>query len=72
MKTSRRNRRVTARRLGLRDLPKAWRGATLEQLVHSAEKVVEQSEAVAGSQDPRLPAALKILQLKERLIAERE
>lgn len=72
MKRSRKNSRVTARRLGLRDLPKAWRGATLEQLVHSAEKVVEQSEAVAGSQDPRLPAALKILQLKERLLAERE
>ncbi len=61
---------ITASRLGLRDLPNAWRGATLEQLVQSAERVVEQSEAVGGSQDPRLPAALKILQLKEQLILE--
>lgn len=66
------NGRLMARRLGLRALPKAWSGATLEQLIHSAEKVVEQSKAVGGSQDPRLPAALKILRLKEQLIAEGE
>ncbi len=68
----RRNERVDPWTLGLRDLPKAWRAATLEQLINSAQKVVEQSEAVDGSQDPRLPAALKILKLKEQLLAERE
>ncbi len=68
----RKNERIDPWRLGLRDLPKAWRAATLEQMINSAEKVVEQSEAVDGSQDPRLRAALKILQLKEQLLAERE
>ncbi len=72
MPRSREKRPITARRLGLRDLPKSWRGATLEQLINSAEKVVEQSEAIGGSRDPRLPAALKILQLKEQLIVEGE
>lgn len=67
-----RSSRVAPQELGLRDLPKAWRGATVEQLIHSAEKVVEQSQAVGGSQDPRLPAALRILKFKEQLKAERE
>lgn len=57
---------VTAEELGLRDLPKSWSGGTLEQLSRSAEKVIEQSEAVGGSEDPRLPAARRILELKER------
>jgi hypothetical protein len=70
MRRSRRKRPLTARRLGLRDLPKAWRGATLEQLINSAENVVDQSEAIGGSNDPRLPAARKILRLKEELILE--
>lgn len=61
------NRPITARALGLRELPKAWRGSTLEQLLHSAEKVIEQSEAVGGSEDPRLPAARRILELSGRL-----
>jgi hypothetical protein len=64
--------RVRPEELGLRDLPKAWRGATVEQLLRSAEKVVEQSQAVGGSQDPRLAPALKILKLKEQLKAQRE
>jgi len=72
MRESSKGRRIDARTLGLRDLPKAWRSATLEQLICSAQKVVEQSKAVGGSQDPRLPAALKILQLKEQLMAEGE
>lgn len=70
MPRSREKRPIAARRLGLRDLPKSWRGATLEQLINSAEKVVEQSEAIGGSRDPRLPAALKMLRLKEELMAE--
>jgi hypothetical protein len=57
------NDRVSASQLGLRELPKSWRGATLRQLISSAERVVEQSEAVGGSQDPRLLAAIKILGL---------
>jgi hypothetical protein len=60
------NRPITARALGLRELPKAWTGSTLEQLIHSAEKVIEQSEAVGGSEDPRLRAARRILELRER------
>jgi len=61
------NRPITARALGLRDLPKAWTGGTLEELLHSAEKVIEQSETVGGSEDPRLAAARRILELRERL-----
>lgn len=67
MRGSRETRPITAERLGLRDLPKAWRGGTLEQLVHSAERVIEQSEAIGGSEDPRLPAALRILELRDKL-----
>lgn len=67
MRGSRENRPITARRLGLRELPKAWRSATLEQLIHSAKKVIEQSEAIGGSEDPRLPAARRILELRDRL-----
>jgi hypothetical protein len=66
------NERITAGTLGLRDLPRAWRGATLDQMVNSARKVVEQAEAIGGSKDPRLPAALKILDFSERLRAEQE
>lgn len=61
------NRPITARTLGLRELPKAWRGSTLEQLLHSAQKVIEQSEAIGGSEDPRLPAAQRILELRDKL-----
>jgi hypothetical protein len=61
---------VTAEKLGLRDLPRGWRGAPLNQLVASARKIVEQSEATGGSGDPRLRAALKVLEYDERLKAE--
>lgn len=67
MRGSRENRRVTTERLGLRELPKGWKGGTLEQLLHSAEKVIEQSQAIGGSDDPRLPAAQRILELREKL-----
>jgi hypothetical protein len=63
--------RITASELGLRDLPSAWRGATLEQMVNSARKVVEQSETIGGSQDPRLSAAIKILDFTDRLEREK-
>ncbi len=63
---SRGNRRITAKELGFSELPKAWTGGTLEQLLHSAEKVIEQSEAIGGSEDPRLPAARRILELREK------
>lgn len=58
---------VTAEELGLRDLPAGWRGAPLDQLVASAQRVIEQSEATGGTGDPRLRAALKVLEYKERL-----
>ena len=64
--------KITADMLGLRQLPRAWRGATLEQLMNSAQEVVEQSAAIGGSQDPRLLAAVKILELKEKLKGEAE
>lgn len=60
---------VTVDQLGLRDLPPGWRGAPLEQLVASAKKVVEQSEATGGRGDPRLQAALRVLEYSERLKA---
>ncbi len=60
---------ISTQELGLRDLPKGWRGATLEQLVASATRIVEQSEATGGSGDPRLEAALKVLEFNERLKA---
>lgn len=63
------NRPITARTLGLRELPKAWRGSTLEQLLHSAQKVIEQSEAIGRSEDPRLRAAQRIVELREKLTA---
>jgi hypothetical protein len=58
---------MAADQLGLRDLPKGWRGAPLDQLVASAHKVIEQSEATGGSGDPRLRAALKVLEYSDRL-----
>ncbi|MGB3903397.1 MAG: hypothetical protein WBB22_00595 [Anaerolineae bacterium] len=61
---------ITAAQLGLRDLPKGWRGAPLEQVVASAKRIVEQSEATGGSGDPRLTAALKVLEFEERLKAQ--
>lgn len=67
LRESRENRPITAEMLGLRELPKGWRGATLEQLLHSAEKVIEQSQAIGGSEDPRLPAALRILEIRDKL-----
>lgn len=70
MRAQEKDERITASKLGLRRLPKAWRGATLQQLMHSAEKVVEQTEAIGGSQDPRLLAAVKLLELKEQLKTE--
>lgn len=72
MRGSREYRRITARELGFRELPKAWTGGTPEQLLHSAEKVIEQSEAIGGSEDPRLPAARRILELREKLGAGKE
>lgn len=60
---------ITAAQLGLRDLPKGWRGAPLDQVVASAKRIVEQSEATGGSGDPRLRAALKVLEFEERLKA---
>jgi hypothetical protein len=71
VKRPREDKRITASELGLRDLPPAWRGATLEQLVNSAEKVVDQSAAIGGSQDPRLSAAIKILEFTKRLEKEK-
>jgi len=69
MRGLRETRPITARRLGLRELPKAWTGSTLKQLLHSAEKVIEQSEAIGGSEDPRLPAARRMVELREKLTA---
>ena len=63
---------VTAEELGLRELPKGWAGAPLAQLASSARKIVEQSEATGGSGDPRLEAALKILEFKDGLKAGRK
>ena len=56
---------VTAEQLGLRELPRGWSRAPLSQLVSSARKIVEQSEATGGSGDPRLAAALRVLEFKE-------
>lgn len=67
MRRSTEARPITAQRLGLRELPKAWRGSTLEQLLHSAERVIEQNEAIGGSEDPRLLAARRILELRDKL-----
>lgn len=67
MREERESRPITAQTLGLRELPKGWRGGSLEQLLHSAQKVIEQSEAIGGSEDPRLPAALRILELRDKL-----
>lgn len=61
---------ITAERLGLRDLPQGWSGAPLEQLLASAEKIIEQGETTGGTRDPRLEAALKLLEYKERLDSE--
>jgi hypothetical protein len=66
------DRTVTAEELGLRELPKGWSGAPLAQLASSARKIVEQSEATGGSGDPRLEAALKILEFKDGLKARRK
>jgi hypothetical protein len=60
---------ITAEKLGVRSLPRGWSGASLEQLLASARSIVEQGEATGGSGDPRLEAALKILEYKERLDA---
>ena len=64
-----RRQTVTAEQLGLKRLPKGWDGAPLAQLVASARKVVEQSQTTGGSGDPRLEAALKVLEYEERLDA---
>lgn len=60
---------ITAERLGVRDLPRGWTGAPLEQLLASAAKIIEQGETTGGTRDPRLEAALKLLEYKERLEA---
>jgi hypothetical protein len=57
---------ITAAQLGIRDLPKGWTGASLAQLVASAREIVKQSEATDGSADPRLEAALRVLEFKSR------
>jgi hypothetical protein len=56
---------VTAEKLKIRELPRGWSGAPLGQLVASARKIVEQSEATGGSGDPRLEAALRVLEYKD-------
>jgi len=56
---------VTAEQLGLKKLPRGWSRAPLSQLVWSARRIVEQSEATGGSGDPRLAAALRVLEFKE-------
>jgi hypothetical protein len=56
---------VTAEQLGLRELPRGWSRAPLSQLVWSARRIVEQSEATGGSGDPRLAAALRVLEFKQ-------
>ena len=58
---------ITAEKLGLRKLPRGWSGAPLGQLLASARSIVEQGEATGGSGDPRLEAAIKVLEYKERL-----
>jgi len=58
---------VSAEQLGIRDLPKGWRGAPLSQMVASAREIVRQSQATGGSGDPRLEAALRVLEFKEKL-----
>lgn len=63
---------VTAEQLGLRDLPKGWYGASLSQLAASAREIVKQSEATEGSGDPRLGAAVRVLELKERAEARKK
>jgi len=63
---------VSAEQLGIRDLPKGWRGAPLSQMVSSARAIVRQSGATGGSGDPRLEAALRVLEFKERLDAKRK
>jgi hypothetical protein len=66
------DRRVTPEQLGLRKLPSGWSGAPLSQLVASARKIVEQSEATGGTGDPRLRAALKVLDFKESSEAKKK
>jgi len=51
--------------LGLHQYPH-W-SRDLETAVISARKVIEQSEAVGGSDDPRLPAARRVLDYAERI-----
>lgn len=63
---------VSAEQLGIRDLPKGWRGAPLGQMVASAREIVRQSQATGGSGDPRLEAALRVLDFKERLEAKKK
>jgi hypothetical protein len=63
---------VTAQQLGVRKLPKGWNGAPLAQLVASARRIVEQSQATGGSGDPRLEAALKVLELKDSSKAKKK
>lgn len=65
MKEPTEDRSVTAEQLGLRELPSGWSGAPLSQLVASALKIVQQSETTGGTGDPRLRAALKVLEFKE-------
>jgi hypothetical protein len=60
-------RTVTAEELGLRALPRGWAGAPLSQLVSSARQIVEQGEATGWSGDPRLEAALRVLEFTEGL-----
>jgi len=63
---------VTAGQLGVRDLPKGWVGASLDQLLASAQQIVRQSQAGGGSGDPRLAAALRVLELKEKSEAKKK
>ena len=67
MSVSIEEKRVTAEQLKLRKLPKGWSGAPLDQVVASARKIVEQSEATGGSGDPRLEAALRVLEYNDSI-----
>lgn len=64
--------KITAEQLGVRDLPQGWVGASLDQVVASARQIVRQSQAGGGSGDPRLAAALRVLELKEKSLAKKK
>jgi hypothetical protein len=70
MAQSKERRQITGRQWRLRAWPRGWSGAALHELIAAAEKVVEDSEAVGGSNDPRLQAALRVLEFSKRWTAK--